>query len=183
MFDPAQGMTLLRLAREAIAEKFGTANYTELRNDWLQAMGATFVTLILHERLRGCIGTLEAHRSLLDDVRHNAVAAAFSDPRFPPLSTAEFSSVQVEVSVLSKAEPMMFGSERDALTQLRPNEDGVILQFGYHRATFLPQVWEQLPTPKEFMAHLKNKAGLAADFWSDDIKLSRYTVQKFREGE
>ena len=183
MLNDDQGKTLLQMARAAIAGELALPSSNASPTDWLKEYGATFVTLTLHGQLRGCIGSLEAHRSLLDDVRHNAVAAAFRDPRFPPLSVDEFDVIKVEVSVLSKAEALHFQNEQDALSQLRPNLDGVILQFGYHRATLLPQVWEQLPTPTEFMAHLKNKAGLPADFWSDNIKLSRYTVQKFREGE
>lgn len=183
MLNDDQGKTLLQMARAAIARELALPARDTAPTDWLKAYGATFVTLTLLGQLRGCIGSLEAHRSLLDDVRHNAVAAAFRDPRFPPLSVNEFEVIKVEVSVLSKAEALHFQNEQEALAQLRPNVHGVIFQFGYHRATFLPQVWEQLPTPAEFMAHLKNKAGLPADFWSDDIKLSCYTVQKFREGE
>jgi len=116
-------------------------------------------------------------------VCHNAVAAAFQDPRFAPLTAAEFESVAIEVSLLTPSQPMTFQDEADALVQLRPNIDGVIFEYGRYRSTFLPQVWEQLPQPQQFMAHLKNKAGLPTDFWSPTVRLSRYSVQKFREGE
>ncbi len=142
-----------------------------------------FVTLTQDGELRGCIGSLEAHRPLAVDLEENARAAALRDPRFPPLTAAELPRTRVEVSILSRAEPMRFKDEQDALGQLRPGVDGVILEYGWHRATFLPQVWEQLPEPWQFMAHLKRKAGLSADFWSDEVKLSRYTVEKYQEGE
>jgi AmmeMemoRadiSam system protein A len=140
------------------------------------------VTLTRHGDLRGCIGSLEAHRPLREDIQANAQAAAFGDPRFPPLSEDELDTTQVEVSILSRPEPMHFRDEADFLTQLRPGIDGVILEYGWHRATFLPQVWEQLPEPRQFMANLKRKAGLASDFWSNEIRISRYGVEKFKEG-
>lgn len=183
MLNTEQGKILLQLAHAAIAERFGVAPAAVQQADWLAKPGATFITLKEGGRLRGCIGSLEARRPLLDDVRHNALAAAFSDPRFPPLLENELNKIGVEVSVLSEAKPMNFFDERDALAQLRPGVDGIILEWGMHRATFLPQVWEELPHPQRFLSHLKNKAGLSGDFWSDDIKLSRYTVQKFSEGK
>jgi hypothetical protein len=131
--------------------------------------------------LRGCIGTLESHRSLLADVKSNAVSAALRDPRFPPLSASEIGITRIEVSLLSPTEPMVFKDEADALAQLRPGVDGVVFEAGHLRSTFLPQVWEQLPTPQLFMAHLKSKAGLPENFWADNIKLSRYTVSKWHE--
>ena len=143
--------------------------------------GASFVTLTRRGDLRGCIGSLEAHRPLGLDVRENAVAAAFRDPRFMPLSRKEFDGVRVEVSVLSPHEPLVLGSEKDALDVLRPGIDGVVFEYGHHRSTFLPQVWEQLPDPAEFIAHLKRKAGLPMDFWADEVRLSRYTVDKWKE--
>lgn len=181
MLNAEQGKILLQLARAAIAERFGIAPSAVRQADWLRKPGATFITLKKDGLLRGCIGSLEARRPLTDDVRHNAIAAAFRDPRFPPIVETELNKIKVEVSVLSEAEPMDFFDERDALAQLHPGVDGIILEWGMHRATFLPQVWEDLPQPQRFLVHLKNKAGLADDFWSDDIKLSRYTVQKFKE--
>ena len=131
--------------------------------------------------MRGCIGTLEAHRPLGLDVRENAVAAAFRDPRFTPLTRVEFDEIRVEVSVLSPSEVMVVASEEHALATLRPNVDGVVFEYRHYRSTFLPQVWEQLPEPAEFMAHLKRKAGLPMDFWADEVRLSRYTVSKWKE--
>lgn len=189
--DPAapsaseRGGALVALARDAIARELelGERPATPIspRPGWLDVPGAAFVTLTRHGRLRGCIGSLEAHRPLWRDVEANARAAAFDDPRFAPMTAAEWPDTRVEVSILSPARPMDFSGEADALAQLRPGIDGVILEHGWHRATFLPQVWEQLPDPREFMAHLKNKAGLSPDFWADGIRLSRYTVEKFKE--
>ena len=181
MFDTDRGSTLLLLARSAIAREFGLVSEELPRTGWLNEPGATFVTLTLSGQLRGCIGSLEAHRSLIDDVRKNAVASAFRDPRFNPLSPKELTEVVIEVSLIGPATPIRFSGEQEALSQLNPGEDVLILEYGHHRATFLPQVWEQLPDPRSFISHLKNKAGLAEDFWSDDIRLSRYTVQKWRE--
>lgn len=181
MFDTNKGQTLLHLARAAIAEELGFISNDFPRTDWLEEPGATFVTLTLHGQLRGCIGSLEAIRPLIDDVRHNAVASAFRDPRFEPLSKAEFADVIVEVSLLSKPEPIRFTSEQDALAQLNPGMDGVILEYDNHRATYLPQVWAQLCDPQTFINQLKSKAGLPEDFWSEDVKLLRYTVTKWSE--
>ena len=185
--DGQQGQFLVALAREAIARELGQSTAPpslegQPHPAWLDEPGAVFVTLTRHGDLRGCIGSLEAHRSLRDDLRANARAAAFDDPRFPPLSADELAATRVEVSVLSPAEPMSFRGEADFLAQLRPGVDGVILEYGWHRATFLPQVWDQLPEPRQFMAQLKRKAGLAPDFWSPDLRLSRYGVEKFKEG-
>ena len=176
------GPALLARARNAIAARLKQPTQAEPDHPALNRPGATFVTLTQNDGdLRGCIGSLEAHRSLDDDVRANAVAAAFSDPRFPPLTAAELPHTRVEVSLLSAPQPMHFTSEADALRQLRPHVDGVILTAGRHRGTFLPQVWEQLPEPRLFMAHLKQKAGLPADWWSSDVELQRYEVQKWKE--
>lgn len=176
-----KGRLLTTLARGAIAQALGLDFQRPALPEWLLQPGATFVTLTQGGELRGCIGTLEAHRPLAEDLEHNARAAAFDDPRFPALSEAELPRTRVEVSILSKPEPMRFVDEADALSQLRPGVDGVILEAGWHRATFLPQVWEQLPRPAEFMAHLKRKAGLAIDHWSEDVRLARYTVEKYKE--
>lgn len=176
-----KGVFLLKLARTAIAEKLGHQALPVAQPAWLAEPGATFVTLTRNGELRGCIGTLEARRPLGVDVRENAVAAAFHDPRFMPLTLAEFDEVRVEVSLLSPSEPLVVANEADALARLRPGVDGVIFEYGHHRSTFLPQVWEQLPEPAEFLAHLKLKAGLDADFWADGVRLSRYTVNKWKE--
>lgn len=177
--DP--GQALLVRARNAIAAQLGQATQAEPAHPALNQPGATFVTLTQNGQLRGCIGSLEAHRVLDQDVRANAVAAAFRDPRFPPLTLAELPRTHVEVSLLTAPQPMAFSDEADALRQLRPNIDGVIFSTGNKRSTFLPQVWEQLPDARQFMARLKQKAGLAADFWSPEVQLQRYEVKKWKE--
>jgi AmmeMemoRadiSam system protein A len=176
-----RGEILLRLARETILRELLGTTVGTAEGDWLAVPGATFVTLTHIGKLRGCMGSLQAHRALRDDVQANALAAAFRDPRFMPLSASELDQLRVEVSLLSPTETLSFDSEADALAQLKPLQDGVILQFGRQRATFLPQVWEQLPQPEDFMAQLKRKAGLPSGFWSDAIRLERYRVQKWRE--
>ncbi len=181
MNDEEKGRLLTAMARAAIARQFGIETAALSHPAWLEEPGAVFVTLTQQGRLRGCIGSLEAHRALGRDLEANAQAAAFHDPRFPPLELAELGRTRIEVSILSKPEAMHCTDEAHALAQLRPGIDGVIFQSSWHRATFLPQVWEQLPEPRQFMAHLKLKAGLAADYWSDTVQLSRYTVSKFEE--
>ncbi len=178
-----RGKLLTALARASIASRFGEATPDLPHPSWLDEAGAVFVTLTQAGELRGCIGTLEAHRPLAQDVEENARMAAFRDPRFQPLRHDELNRSRVEVSVLSRPESMSFTDEADALRQLRPGMDGVILEYGPHRATFLPQVWEQLPEPGQFMAQLKRKAGLPPDFWAEDVRLSRYTVEKYEEPE
>jgi AmmeMemoRadiSam system protein A len=175
------GTTLLVLARNAIAAHFGLPGAAIGDLPELHANAATFVTLTQRGQLRGCIGSLQAWRPLLQDVQDNARNAAFRDPRFAPLGEAELPLTRVEVSLLTPAEPMNFRDEGDALAQLRPQIDGVILSAGGHRATFLPQVWEQLPDPAEFMARLRQKAGLPADYWGPDVRLERYGVRKWKE--
>jgi AmmeMemoRadiSam system protein B/AmmeMemoRadiSam system protein A len=179
--DREHGRILLQLARNAIAEQLGLVRQNTPQADWLQQPGATFVTLTLHGQLRGCIGSLEAHRPLAEDVCCNAVAAAIHDPRFAPLTAEEFAGVVIEVSLLTPAQPMHFRDELDALTQLRPGVDGVIFEYDGYRSTFLPQVWENLAQPRQFLAMLKRKAGLPDDFWAEGIKLSRYSVEKWSE--
>ncbi len=176
-----KGQILLTLARNVIAQKLGFAMKQTQIPDWLREHAATFVTLKLNDQLRGCIGSLQAYRPLGQDVQENAIAAAFRDPRFAPLSADEYPDIELEVSLLSPPVEMTFTDEKDALRQLRPHIDGLIFRSATHRSTFLPQVWEQLPEPAMFMAHLKMKAGLAADFWSPDVELQRYTVDKWKE--
>ena len=175
------GTCLLPIARASIASALGRTASAPDDADWLQEPAACFVTLTQAGQLRGCIGSLEARRPLLADVQANAVAAALHDPRFSPLSASELDATQVEVSVLSTMQALRFTSEPDALAQLRPHVDGIVLACGGRRGTFLPQVWEQLPDRAIFLAHLKRKAGLPIDFWSDDIRLYRYTVSKWSE--
>ncbi|MGA7179408.1 MAG: AmmeMemoRadiSam system protein A [Thiobacillaceae bacterium] len=180
-----EGAVLLDVARAEIAESLGLEfELTPAQAEpWLTAQGATFVTLTKYGELRGCIGTLEAYRPLIEDVRQNARAAAFRDPRFSPVREEEFTMVSLEVSLLSIPEPMAVETEAEAMARLRPHIDGVVLEYGRHRSTFLPQVWEQLPDPYQFLMHLKRKAGLAADFWADGLRLSRYGVQKWKEAD
>lgn len=179
--DNALGLTLLIRARNAIAGEFGIAPHPEPDHPALQEPGATFVTLTQSGQLRGCIGSLEAHRPLADDVKANARFAAFHDPRFAPLTEAELARTRVEVSLLTPAVPMTFSDEADAIRQLQPGVDGMIFECYGRRGTFLPQVWESLPEPRQFLAHLKQKAGFSLDFWSPDVKLYRYEVQKWKE--
>lgn len=176
------GITLLILARNAIAGRFGLPEKAvDITLPALSVPAATFITLTMQGNLRGCIGSLEAWRPLLADVQQNAIAAAFRDPRFAPLTADEFARVRVEVSLLTAPVIMNHSGEADALSQLQPGIDGLIFSAAGHRSTFLPQVWEQLPTPRDFLAHLKQKAGLPADYWSKDVRLERYSVDKWKE--
>ncbi len=180
------GKILLPIARKSIENTLKGIQHTVDADlpSWVQHEGACFVTLTQSDALRGCIGSLMPHRSLLHDVQENAIAAAFHDPRFKPLRLEECADTRIELSVLSpitafnQADIM---TEADAITQLRPHVDGIVLTWRHHRSTFLPQVWEQLPDPTIFLAHLKQKAGLKADFWTPDLQLSRYTVAKWHE--
>ncbi len=189
MSDPLA--VLPTLARNALAAHFGLPERAAFpREDGLrgavnpeilQKPGACFVTLTRDGALRGCIGSLEACRPLLDDLRSNALAAALRDPRFPPLTAVELPDVDIEVSVLGTPQALVFSSEAEALAQLHPGIDGVILMAGGRRATFLPQVWEQLPDPAEFIGRLKQKAGLPASYWGPDIRLAIYPVLAIHE--
>lgn len=176
------GQVLTAIARAAIYDAFGKP-YPKPNEDlpWLHEKGASFVTLTQHQQLRGCIGTLEAYRPLLVDVKANAEAAAFRDPRFLPLTEAELAYTKIEISLLSAMQALDFSNEHDALAQLQPGIDGVVFEFERYHSTFLPQVWEQLPDTKAFMAHLKHKAGLPPEFWDEKVKLYRYTVSKWKE--
>ena len=181
MADALLGPVLLGLAREAIARRLGLETGFAQTHPALAKPAASFVTLTQNAQLRGCIGSLEAYRSLAQDVAENAFSAAFRDPRFLPLTEEELERTRVEVSLLEKSEAIEFKDEADALAQLRPGLDGLILTHGSRRATFLPQVWESLPEPQRFMSQLKLKAGLPAYFWDEDIALARYGVQKWKE--
>jgi AmmeMemoRadiSam system protein A len=175
-----RGPTLLAIARAAIERPGESGIEGRWTGEWLRQPGASFVTLHLDGELRGCIGSIEAHRSLGEDVVRNARAAAYRDPRFPPVGLDEIPRLQVEVSVLSPREPLPAKSESDALAMMRPGIDGICLDYGELRSTFLPQVWESLPEPGEFLGELKRKAGLPRTFWHPELRLSRYTVDKFR---
>ncbi len=175
------GIVLLSAARGAIAERLGRECSAPAAHEALDRPGATFVTLTQQGKLRGCIGSLEAHRALGRDVRENALAAAFRDPRFAPLAVEEFEATRVEVSLLTPAVAMSFRDEADFMAQLRPGVDGIVLQYGHHRSTFLPQVWESLPEPQQFMQQLKRKAGLPPNFWHEEVSIARYEVTKWKE--
>lgn len=183
--DAALGRLLLALARHAIARELGLAdpppNLGAPPPRALEKPAATFVTLTRDGRLRGCIGTLEACRPLGEDVAANARAAAFRDPRFAPVSVEEWSLLDLEVSLLQTPQPLAAAGEADALAALVPGEDGLILRYGAHCATFLPQVWEALPEPPRFLAELKAKAGLPRDFWAPQVELATYRVHKWRQ--
>jgi len=176
-----RGVILLPIARAAISNALHQPMTVDESAPWLAEPAACFVTLKQRGQLRGCIGSLEVHRSLLADVKSNAVSAALHDPRFLPLSADELGITDIEISLLTPCQTMQFQDEADALSQLRPGVDGIVFEYGLHRSTFLPQVWEQLPDPHQFMAHLKRKAGLPADFWDQGVALSRYSVRKYKE--
>jgi AmmeMemoRadiSam system protein B/AmmeMemoRadiSam system protein A len=179
-----QGRTLLGIARGAIGRQLGQAAAPRLDHPaWLAQPGATFVTLTMRGALRGCIGSLQAHRPLGLDVAANAENAAFRDPRFAPLTLQEWPQVAAEVSLLTAPEKAEFGDEIDLLGRLRPGVDGVILEYGGRRGTFLPQVWESLPDRRLFMQELKRKAGLAADTPLAQCNVWRYQVVKWREAD
>jgi AmmeMemoRadiSam system protein B/AmmeMemoRadiSam system protein A len=178
------GQVLLAHARRAIESALGVEAATEAPEAvFLDCAGATFVTLRRNGTLRGCIGTLDAERPLREDVAHNARRAAFRDPRFEPLQPDELDELVVEVSLLSAPEPIECASEDDLIERLDPARDGVVLEYRGQRATFLPQVWEQLPDPRDFLRQLKLKAGLPAEFWSEELRIARYAVAKWSETE
>ncbi|MEF8728910.1 MAG: AmmeMemoRadiSam system protein A [Accumulibacter sp.] len=181
--DPVDrlGPALLTIARNAIAHHFGLPTRPPGELPELAEPAATFVTLTRNGQLRGCIGSLEAHRPLLLDVGENALAAAFRDHRFAPLTADEFATTRVEVSLLTPPEPFPVADEADAIARLRPGVDGLVLGYRQRRATFLPQVWESLPDARQFLAQLKLKAGLPADFWHPEVTLARYGVRKWKE--
>jgi AmmeMemoRadiSam system protein A len=178
---------LLQLAKQSIANGLAVGEpLTVKAQDYapeLQERKATFVTLTIHEQLRGCIGTLVATRPLVEDVTQQAYAAAFADWRFPPLRREEYSFLGLHISILNHPEPVQFQSEEDLLRQLQPGIDGLILNDGWHRATFLPSVWESLKEPRDFLRHLKQKAGLPANYWSATLTVQRYTTESIQQDE
>ena len=181
--DAELGRVLLAIARSAIGEELGLDSLPPPVHGALTSPGATFVTLKQAGELRGCIGSLEPRRPLGVDVRENAIAAAFRDPRFPPLAPREFETTSIEVSLLSPDEPVDVRSEEELIAKLRPGVDGVVVQHGARRATFLPQVWATIADPRAFLGALKRKAGMTEDFWSPQLNVSRYTVTKWAEAE
>jgi hypothetical protein len=179
MLTPEQGQALVTLARESIAEALGGPPVPASQGAWLHDPGATFVTLHRRGRLHGCIGSIEPRRTLLDDVKHNAVAAALLDPRATTLERADVGELEIEVSLLAPLEPIHFTSEADALDQIRAGEDGIVIAYGRDRATFLPQVWDSLSDKVEFMRQLKRKAGLPGNFWDPRIVVHRFSVERW----
>ncbi len=180
-----QQQQLLKVARESIQYQLRHGHAMPVDADAydapLQQQGGSFVTLNKKGALRGCIGTLQPYQPLVNDVAEHARAAAFSDPRFPPLGLDEFANIVISISVLGRPNAISFSDEEDLITQLRPSQDGLIFEEGGARGTFLPSVWESLPEPRQFLQQLKRKAGLPTDYWSDSLKISRYTTQSFSE--
>ncbi|BBO91206.1 AmmeMemoRadiSam system protein B [Desulfosarcina ovata] len=190
LLDSRQGVALVTLARQTLLRHFNDPiDATDeqilaslLDDAALKAKSGTFVTLKIDNQLRGCIGSLSARGSIVDGVRDNALNAAFHDPRFPPLSRKELDQVHIEVSVLTDPVPLDYSDGDDLLVKLRPGIDGVIIRRGYASATFLPQVWEQLPRPDQFLSNLCMKAGLPAGQWRQgDLEVQTYQVQYFEE--
>ncbi len=184
-----QGQALVKLARLTLENKLKQADgqseaelQTILSDPELQNKQGTFVTLHLQDRLRGCIGSLLPEKPLCESVRENALNAALKDPRFTPLTAAELDKTHIEVSVLTDPQVLDYTDDQDLLARLRPNIDGVILQQGMARATFLPQVWEQLPQTSQFLSQLCLKAGLSADAWKKEHpQILTYQAQYFEE--
>jgi uncharacterized protein len=179
---------LLRLAREALEHSVKREKLPLLDAFMLTPRlcepGASFVTLITGGQLRGCIGALEAYQPLAQDVREHAVAAALEDPRFPPVSEGELSGIEIEISRLTRLIPLDYKDADDLLSKLRPRVDGVILRDAFHRATFLPQVWEKIPNPVEFLNNLCYKMGASEDLWRmKHLEVLTYQVEEFRESQ
>ena len=187
---PEQGQLLVKLARQTLAERFAKkisqhdidALDAGLNDSCFQATCGTFVTLTLDKQLRGCIGSLTSDEPIRIGVSRNAINAAFHDPRFSPLNAADFEKVEIEVSILSEPQPLNYSDSADLIKKLRPGVDGVILRKDHASATFLPQVWEQLPQAHDFLSHLCIKAGISADAWQRfKLDISTYQVQQFHE--
>jgi AmmeMemoRadiSam system protein A len=181
LFEQTERSIILQTARDSIAQ--GITQHHPLTLDLskypsiLLEPGASFVTIHMGTHLRGCIGSLQAYQPLITDVAQNAFNAAFRDPRFLPMTESELSKISLDISVLSKPQPMRFTSEADLLSQLQPGIDGLIISDNGHRGTFLPSVWEQLPDPATFLNHLKAKAGLPTNYWSNSLTIQRYTTE------
>jgi AmmeMemoRadiSam system protein A len=177
---------LLRLAREALERGVRGQPLPPLDLSVLPASlreeGSAFVTLMHYGQLRGCIGSLEPYQPLAEDAREHAVAAALKDPRFPPVREDELSAIEIEISRLTRPVPLEYRDAEDLLSKLHPHEDGVILRDGFHRATFLPQVWEKIPNPADFLDNLCYKMGANPDLWrSRHLEVLTYKVEEFHE--
>ncbi len=186
--SPAERQILLKTARQAIETalqggKFPPINLEELGST-LREPGACFVTLTIKGQLRGCVGSIEATQALILDVRDRAIGAAFGDPRFPPLTAPELEDLVIEISTLTKPEPLFYESAEDLVRKLRVGIDGVILKGQFRRATFLPQVWDKLPDPELFLSRLCLKMGVPSDAWrTERLAVEIYQVEKFTELE
>lgn len=177
---------LLQLARQALVEGVGGHKLEPLSLDdfprALREPGATFVTLTKSGVLRGCVGALDAYQTLAEDVREHAIAAAMQDYRFPPVRPEEVPELRIEISRLTTPQPLSYDEVNDLLKKLRPGIDGVILHDGLHRATFLPQVWEKIPDPAEFLDHLCQKMGVNSELWRQrHLDIYTYQVEEFHE--
>jgi uncharacterized protein len=182
----AEKQTLLGLARRSIEAAVIRMRSQEIQledySDHLQAPGASFVTLTKYDALRGCIGALEAYQPLVQDVCEHAVAAALDDYRFPPVEPDEVSHLHIEISRLTKPQPLVYSAPEELLVKLRPDIDGVTLFDGARRATFLPQVWEKIPDHAEFLSHLCQKMGSSANLWRKKVlTVYTYQVEEFHE--
>ncbi len=181
LFTAEERQQMLSIANRSIDHGLEHGTWLKVKladyNTNLQHVRASFVTIEIDDKLRGCIGTLEAMHPLVYDVAHNSFNAAFRDPRFKPITAEERQQIQLHISVLSDPENFPVEDEQDLLNKLHPNVDGLILIDGTHHATFLPAVWESLPDPKDFVSHLKQKAGLASDYWSESIHFKRYITE------
>lgn len=189
-FSAQQGRTLVRLARRTLNKKLGrpvdkspdSDLDTALADPDFETMCGTFVTLTIKGRLRGCIGSLEPDEAVREGVRKNTLNAALHDPRFSPVTIRELDKIDIEVSILTRPRALEYTDGKDLAAKLRCGIDGVIICKRYARATFLPQVWEQLPRPEDFLSHLCRKAGLAPDAWQGtDLEVMTYQVQYFHE--
>ncbi len=184
-----QGQRLIDIARRTIAAKLGilldphqVVSDQDLADPAFQELRGTFVTLKIKGQLRGCMGCLTPSESILQGIQRNAINSAFKDTRFPQLTPAELDQVEIDISILTNPRELEYSDGVDLLQKLRPNIDGVIIKKGSARATFLPQVWEQLPRPEDFLAHLCKKARLSQDEWKrGELGVSIYQVQYFHE--
>jgi uncharacterized protein len=177
---PEQGQKLLALARQAIASGFGGDKPAHPDDGWLNAPGATFVSLHQQGDLRGCVGNIRPVPSLFESVTRNARAAAFDDSRFQPLAEDELPRSRLEVTVLSPLERLPAKTEKEAIAQLRPGTDGVVLTYQGRNSVFIPQMWEQIPDPREFLLHLKRKSRFPTD-WQPGMTVDRFTAESWEE--
>jgi AmmeMemoRadiSam system protein A len=173
------GLALAQWARDRLKQELGGPLAVPPTGDWANEPGATFVTLRWRDgTLQGCIGSLEPRRSIVNDVAHNAIAAGLHDPRSNPVGLKDVDDLEVELSILSPLERITFADQPAALRAIRPGLDGIVFEHHGRRATFLPSMWPRLPEVREFLGELKEKAGFPHDFWDDDVRLYRYTVEK-----